>query len=846
MCIRYKLIQIVFLLSIAIMCSGAHAFPLNDGFESGDVNQHGWIETGAHGWTVTKENPKVGSHSIEYNNQGLDTYLAATTTTGVGLYQAWTYSTNTSKPQPLRYGLYTSAAGNIALIENNLGTISAIGAGTTNFALTLDANKWYRWVIEAGPTDFNAHIYSATGTLLESEVNQAYGGGGIANLSLIRVHEFGGAHISYVDEVTYAQGISTVKLFEPTGSFSTNTVDINFQVLGNCANYDYNIIDTNSDGAFILQTGTDANANYTTFSLDLHPVQESQYIRVDVNCDTNSLNTAYDLSLIDLNLYDYNSAYSNYVDYNGLKYVNTLNYDINYRCGVTTGSPDINTIVQAASVANFPLTCDNTNRNILNTYIYTPTGEFDINFSLTAVDSNDNNIFGDNNFFSDTNAPIIRDYNIISNEGFELDANAFLWCQDLNSPLQYFTITLNDVNILDENSSDNNVLRADANLVSGDNNLSVQCRDLVGNTANASRRYVFYTKHFFIINEETGAPFNLNDVNGLIMISYDTNYQYDFKTKGKTDVWFVSGIDDNFTFIFTYGTDQEIKRNFNTNLISELTDINICGTQYQTFYEQIVLSGKKKGAAILSNYTNCYIMADYTKFAYSDSLINMGYTIDLPYTLYTWDRGTRVILSLIDGETASVINLDVLEYKQTLVPATFTKDYLSIYKDPDFNSTLEIRYKNIRNENDEITLAVYDGSTEIFSHHETASPNDLLVYFDYTTITIDNNVLKVIVTATRNDGDVEEIKQYFTLFGQSGVLPAELAALLAIFFFIMGFTIVSARLAMGWFGILMGVVSFAILTFAVPTWYTTLLQGIILIVMLAMIIIFKEETARLS
>ena len=560
--INYRKLLIVFLLSIAIFCSGAHAYPLNDGFENGDVNQHNWIEIGANSerhWEASTDIAKVGSRSLRYNYAAADAYIYTTTTSGVGLYQVWVYCWNTAKPQPLRYGLYTNAPANIASIQLNLGTLSAIGSGTTNFATTMDSNKWYRWDLEIGAADFNAHLYDADGVLLESEVNQAYGGGGIGNIDRVRIHGWGN-HNSYLDEVTYAQGISTVKIHEPTGSQQTNSIDMNFEILGNCANYDYNVLDTNSDGTFILASGTDANAGYTTFSLNLNPTQESQYIRVDVNCDTNSLNTAYDLSLIDLNLYDYNSAYSNYVDYNGMKYVNTLNYDINYRCGITTGSADINTIVQAASVANFPLTCDNTNRNILDTYVYTPTGEFDINFSLTAGDSNDNNVFGDENFFSDTNAPIIRDYNIVSTQGFEMDANVFLWCQDLNSPLQYFTITFNDFNILDANSSDNNVLRADANLISGDNNLSLQCRDLVGNTANASRRYTYYTKHFFIIDEETGASFNLNDVNGLMVISYDTNYQYNFKTEGTTDVWFVSSVDDNFTFIFTYGTDQEIKR----------------------------------------------------------------------------------------------------------------------------------------------------------------------------------------------------------------------------------------------------------------------------------------------
>jgi len=550
-------------------------------------------------------------------------------------------------------------------------------------------------------------------------------------------------------------------------------------------------------------------------------------------------------------LYDYNVTYSNYQTYDSNNYVHSLKYALTYRCGLTAaGSPGatIALLVNDNNANTHDLACDNSNHTINDSYTHSSEGLFNVKMKLFAADPSDNNTFSNIDFISDLNAPQIVAFDIDYNTGFLSSlsdvATAWLKCTDNISPALTYDINFNDANILDGLYSKDTNQTASASMKNGSNILRVACTDLGGNKATDLKIETINLKKFTLIDEQTGGDFNRDEADSIKAYSYAKGLEYDFKANTTNTIYYIISGNDTIRIEFAYPGDVKVTRDFNLGLLSDTNEINVCAAKYQQFYEQIFVSSSEKPIAVISGYTHCYILADYTKYAYQNALMNHAYTINMLYYLYTFDNEQKVLLASLDGTQAIVTNLDILEYKKEQYVFPLTVDVVAVSKTDE--NTLKIYYRNMNNDNMQITLKIYDGSTELFSHTEDQNANELTLYFDYSTLDIQNNLLKLEITKVKQTGSTETLTRYFTLEGTVGLLNPIMAAIVAVVVFFIIISLVAYRYALGYMGILGAIISLAFLTLAPAVWYITFLQAIMIISIVFIALVMKEETAAVT
>ena len=99
-----------------------------------------------------------------------------------------------------------------------------------------------------------------------------------------------------------------------------------------------------------------------------------------------------------------------------------------------------------------------------------------------------------------------------------------------------------------------------------------------------------------------------------------------------------------------------------------------------------------------------------------------------------------------------------------------------------------------------------------------------------------DTVFKVTVTG-QTATDTKVISVLMNTNSQSGVMPSGIAFALSIIILISGLSITTTQNTFGWFGIILCVISMAVLSLGVPIWYVTFLFAVELIVTVYIIII---------
>lgn len=491
-------------------------------------------------------------------------------------------------------------------------------------------------------------------------------------------------------------------------------------------------------------------------------------------------------------------------------------------------------------------------------------GNYAIDFRVNATD-------GFFSYYSDYNTtvtvtidtvdPVIVDWNISYQapgiyQSIELgdDANATMLCTDNNSAIISYFFQVGDVNVIDANYASGTTVNLDFNAPVGSNSVYIKCTDAAGNYASDSNVTVFYGKEFVLVDEIRGGRLDLDDINGLIAYSPDNNNIYDFKTSGDTNVTYISGSEDDgvrFELTYTDATGSILKvRNFSLSVL-DANSIPVCippiiDSVIPTFYSHYLLSSQQRSVAMYNPYTQCYIIAGFTKFGYQTNYISQVDLLDMQYELYVWSDGAKVTLGLIDGSVESTINLDALEYSITEYDIGVAEDELHISKPAGYDSTIKIYYRNLKENNAIVKFEILDGSTSIWTYTETASPNDVNLLFDYSTLTINNDMLTVTATKTLLDGSEETITKYFTLAGVSGVLSPVIAVVIAFIIVIFALTFVSYSYALGWFGIIGCMIGIGVLTFATPVWYVVFAQAGLIISIIYIALIYRSETVAVT
>lgn len=472
-------------------------------------------------------------------------------------------------------------------------------------------------------------------------------------------------------------------------------------------------------------------------------------------------------------------------------------------------------------------------------------------FACMASDGSYNSTWynSSNVTISETKPTIHYTYNITP--GFYNGTNGLntsVWCTSPDSATLIYNITLNNVSLFNGIVANGTNVSNISTPLDGLNQLYINCSTptFIYNTTLT----VNITVNSFIacfINERTGALYDVSQTQSAMVYYNENRTQFDFKANSTACVNFTSDNDDQLRFEYVLnqsGTMETITRFVNPSLLDNTNYIRVCANDVDvTQYEQYIISGTQKPAYIKNLYPNCTIGADYTRFAYQESYLLKVKTIDADYTIYTWDDGEKIALSNLDGSIESYTNLDFLIFNNEMGLVSLLSDSLTFEK-VEGSDTMTIYYQNLRENNEELTVQIYrtDLSQLLYTNSELG-PNNFTLYYDYSLLNNVSNQTIFMVQLTKTDasGTQTTLRRYFNINGGDGILNSVFAFVIALAFSFFGLTFASIRTTFSWFGIVIVLISIAILGAAISTWYITLLMAFNVIILLYIIMIMNMK-----
>lgn len=553
----------------------------------------------------------------------------------------------------------------------------------------------------------------------------------------------------------------------------------------------------------------------------------------------NGVGKAYPFNAGNINA-DFNISFD--INSNVLNLINNSNIDVNYSI------IDYNWIVNGST--------NNIYNPDANQTTYTPVVQnLDYNICLSIggwQDSNHSNLIYDTSCQSlipwDTVVPTI-DVNIVYNPGFvtNLDVNYSMRCIDNSTPITYQVIK-NDTNYLYNSLDVNNSIKSGTItlLPASSTQFTFKCIDNIGNTSSYQTEQL-YALLFRLVNEQTGANVSVSDVNdwlsSALVYTYDGNYSFDFNGSGVTTKTFLSpGTEVRFDFTYKNST-VIIGRDIDFSLITD-QNIPICLAPPQTFYIQTIYSASTKPVILYLESTRCYNVISNTKFALENGLMARAYTIPKPYLLKTIINGITTTLTALDGSLENTINIDALQFNQSALDIKIGSDTISFGKDLDDYNIIKFYFQNPNDDSTSTNLTVRNGLTVLFSHTETSTPNEFVASWNYVDFNLDRNAI-LNMTVTKVVGGVsEDYTFYFTLNATyyQGLINEWFGLAVAFCLVLFGMTLVAYKYSFGWFGLLMLAAAFLIVSLAPGYWYIRFFQGILVILIIFVGIVFKNET----
>ena len=433
---------------------------------------------------------------------------------------------------------------------------------------------------------------------------------------------------------------------------------------------------------------------------------------------------------------------------------------------------------------------------------------------------------------------------------FSIDWN--MACYDNFTPVNYKITWLNDgttTTLYNSNDANASVYGSSLDLNKGQAaKLTFTCTDDYGNNAIYTSSSL-YAASFSLINENTGVKLTWTDLNREFTIvkvyTLDGNYSYDFNATVTSDVNFFSPEQDLwFEFGYTDGT--KINRQINFSILEDQS-IRVCAPFYQTFYQQRFVANSAKTIIVKNNVSDCYIIAGTLAYVYDTGYSITTYTIPKPYYLYTYSNGIKTYLALLDGGVPTAYNIDAIEFSRSTFTLAVGQDTVAfqpvlstggIYD----TNTIQIYYSAYLQNNDNLKMQIYNGTTLLWEYTEHESPNEILVNYYWGTNDINaDTVLELRLTKTV-DGENTVISFYFNSMGtayQNNVSNAW-AAIVAVIFFLFGITLVRVNAVFGIFGIIVGIISLFLVSLATGAWWINLLAGAFIILILYIVLMTKQ------
>lgn len=592
-------------------------------------------------------------------------------------------------------------------------------------------------------------------------------------------------------------------------------------------------------------TKAEVQTNVTIDNGTIYKYYFKNYSVTEINNDSVVNITLYNVSYMTKTLIDYNTSidldtkvtpkqyiavtFTNYTPYNVTNYTRELNYNLSYVCESQTTTQLIRNVEGEQTI--YTASCNNeTIATFSGSYIHNTDGYYNISFRL-------NSSFGQTEtksqeFKSDITEPKIVILRIDAGEGFtEPYANLTLQCLDNTSEIVNYTMIFNGDTLFNATKQNNATQINESSAVTGVNTLRGYCRDFFGQSMTTETMTI-YTTQLNLIDERTGTALNLDNVT-IAKLYYDDNSSYyDFKGEGETIVNFTSNKTAKLRLELGYYTDSDKIYNKYLDLTLLDDDTRICANKENVnHYEILITAATQKPAVVKSVYADCVIVADYTRFAYQNTLMVKAYMINTMYYLYTYNQGAAVYLAAIDGSETQYVNLDNLEFQQEGYNIQIWADALS-FEDAG-SSTIKIYYKNINGDNTDLSYIIKRIDTgETLVNVDVATPNNFTTYFNWATLSnvTEETLFQIELTKTTGSGTTT-IKRYFNTRAKTGILNAKFAAVIAALLVIFGMTFTLSRLTFSWFGIVIQLAAIAFLSFAISEWYIVFMQIVIFVIM---------------
>ncbi len=549
--------------------------------------------------------------------------------------------------------------------------------------------------------------------------------------------------------------------------------------------------------------------------------------------------------------------YNDYFVSNG-----NLDYTATYMCDVgAVGRLDVNS--GGELLKSHTLTCDGTLHNLISDYGKDEEMVKDINFFIVVNDVVED-VFPYRVYF-DYNSPVITAYDANVVSGFNItsfNASAKMQCTDTASNLfdfnNLYVISIFDVNQVVAYNQDNNIFYSNNGLQLNENGnvIKFECFDAVGKKATQLLELDAYKKRFYFVWNDTGqdiavTDYTTADINSVMVYSYDLNTYYDMKANNKTSIDYVGTGEDALYFQVKYTSASflTIRTEFDLSVVED-TNVPICFWKYQPVYEQAFVSSQIKPLIFKNANTQCYLAGSKTKFANGDSFLLSVYAIPSSYYLYTTNENDELTrLSIVAGEQSNNINLDILLLKLNTYSLDVSTHFLTglfVCGGSQDCNYLKIYYNNPNADNNALTIKIIRDNDVVFSQDMAdANVNEAILLVNISNFDI-NGAFEVWAVIRNENGDIEYVKWYgnTNLSKSQFFLNPFVAFVFGILVFLVGFTLVSTKYALGWFGALMALAGIGIMSFGGSEWFIFFGQGVLFIVGVYIMLIYKDETAR--
>jgi len=544
--------------------------------------------------------------------------------------------------------------------------------------------------------------------------------------------------------------------------------------------------------------------------------------------------------------YLYDESFTGFFNYSSDLYVRQLNYSIRAVCPSFINSSFLVNI-NNESESYLPSCNNETSFLIQGTYTHDSEGLFNISFSLRNDEDNETFNVSNTTFISDLYDPVINASMIIPDGFNNVTSQLSLQCVDNVTPLILYNMTYNSDVMFFGNKTANTTQSNTSNVINGVNVLLVSCDDFFGSSSETISENVYF-KTINLIDEVDNVLFDVSNLSSARLYYDDNSSFYDFKDEDKNSVNFTSTNISQLRLELGYPENVFITRWIDVALFNNIDPIRLCANKDNVVhFEQFITSSVPKTVFLKNIYANCYVAGDKTRFAFKDALILRAYTITGSYSLFTVTGLEQVLLASVDGAIQSDIFLDQLQFRRETFTVSILPDLISFSKKDTPDGSLRIYYLNTNLDNYGLTINIKNGETGdlIFSESSFVNYNEANILFNYATISGINESTLLVLEVIKEDVNGQEttLRRYFNTTGSTGQFRSELAGFIALFVLIFGFTFTSSNQTFGWFGMIIAILTFGFLSFALSAWYIVFLQALSASLIIYCVVTISKDSA---